>query len=557
MKYVEHNVDLCVVGGGLAGMCTAISAARHGIKVLLMQDRPVLGGNASGEIRMWVCGANGTDVRETGIVEELMLENYYRNPNHSYSIWDSVLYEKARYQQNLTLLLNCTCNQADAEDGHINSITGWQMTNETFHKVTAKYYADCSGDSILAPLTNAEYMLGREARSEYDESIAPEIADKKTMGLSCLFQLRETEKPSPFIRPEWAYEYPDDSYLPFREHYFNTRNNFWWMEIGGLADSIHDTEELKDELLKIAFGVWDHIKNKGDHGYENWDLDWLGFVPGKRESRRYKGKYVVSQKDVEAAGRFDDVVAYGGWTMDDHFPEGFYYQHGTSTIYHPAPSPWGIPWRSLISANVDNLCFAGRNISTTHVALSSSRVMATCGVCGQALGTGVAQAVKSGKALSDVDIPELQKTLMDDDCFIPFIQRQPNELTKKAKINTETVRNGIERGEDNVYIGDSVVFEYDNAEKISEIRLVFDSDLNRHYDNMPCHIKLKEEEYFVPKTIVKKYEVYADGKKVLEVDNNRQRLCRHNLDITAKKIELRLVETWGDKQKRIFAVDLY
>ena len=557
MRTIEHNVDLCVVGGGLAGMCTAISAARHGISVILMQDRPVLGGNASGESRMWVCGANGKDVRETGIVEELMLENYYRNPNHSYSIWDSVLYEKARYQKGLTLLLNCTCNKTDTENGHIKSVTGWQMTNETFHVVRAKFFADCSGDGILAPLTNAEYSVGREGKDEYGESIAPDVADKKTMGLSCLFQVRETENPTEFIRPEWAYEYPDDSYLPFREHKFNPRNNFWWMEIGGLADSIHDTEELKDELLKIAFGVWDHIKNKGDHGYANWDLDWLGFLPGKRESRRYKGKYVITQHDVEAEGRFEDTVAYGGWTMDDHFPEGFYYQHGTSTTYHPAPSPWGIPWRSLISNNIDNLCFAGRNISTTHVALSSSRVMATCGVCGQALGTGVAEAVKSGCSLESVDIAKVRASLMDDDCFIPFTKRAINELTAKAKVNTEIIRSGIERGEDNVYIGDSVSFEYEAPEHISELRLIFDSDLNRHYDNMPCHIKLKEEEYHVPKTMIKEYAVLADGKEVLRVTDNRQRLCRHTLDVDAKKIEIKLIKTYGCEQKRIFAADLY
>jgi hypothetical protein len=281
---------------------------------------------------MWVCGADGQDVRETGIVEELMLENYYRNPNHSYSIWDSVLYEKVRYQENITLLLNCSCHDAKVENGHIVNVKGWQLTTETFHTVHAKFFADCSGDSILAPLTGAAYMVGREARSEFGESIAPETADKKTMGMSCLFQVRETENPSPFIRPEWAYEYPDDSYLPFRDHEFDLDNNFWWMELGGLADSIHDTEELKDELLKIALGVWDHIKNKGDHGYSNWDLDWVGFVPGKRESRRYKGKHIITQNDVEAEGKFEDTVAYGGWTMDDHFPEGFYYTKGTSTV---------------------------------------------------------------------------------------------------------------------------------------------------------------------------------------------------------------------------------
>jgi len=557
MRYIEHNVDFCVIGGGIAGLCTAVSAARHGISVLLMQDRPVLGGNASGEIRMWICGANGQDVRETGIVEELMLENYYRNPNHSYSIWDSVLYEKARYQDNLTLLLNCSCNEAKTDGAHIENVTGWQLTNETFHKVYAKFFADCSGDSILAPLTGAAYMIGREGRDEYGESIAPEVADKKTMGMSCLFQVRETENPKPFIRPSWAYEYTDDSALPFRDHEFDLNNNFWWIEIGGLADSIHDTEELKDELLKISFGVWDHIKNKGDHGYANWDLDWVGFVPGKRESRRYKGKYIITQHDVEAEGKFFDTVAYAGWTMDDHFPEGFYYTKGTSTIWHPAPSPWGIPWRALISENIDNLCFAGRNISTTHVALSSSRVMATCGVVGQALGTGVAQAVKCGTSLEDIDIPSLQSDLLWDDCFLPQIKRVPTDLTLAAKVNTEVIRNGIERGDSNIYMGDSVILSFDEAKYIEGIRLVFDSNLNREYDNMPSHHRLNEDSYFLPKTLVKKYEIYADGMKILSVCDNRQRLCKHSLNVNAKEIEIKLIETHGEKEKHIYAVDLY
>jgi len=226
---------------------------------VLMQDRPVLGGNASSEIRMWVCGADGTDVRETGIVEELMLENYYRNQSLSYSVWDSVLYEKARFQPGLTLLCNCSCHKAEMDGTHIKNVTGWQLTTETFHVVEATYFADCSGDSILAPLTGAQYMQGREARLQYGENIAPEIADKKTMGMSCLFQIREMNSPQTYIPPAWAYEYPDDSALPYREHGFDLKNNFWWMELGGTADTIHDTEDLKDELLKIAFGVWDHI----------------------------------------------------------------------------------------------------------------------------------------------------------------------------------------------------------------------------------------------------------------------------------------------------------
>lgn len=556
MRTVKHKADLCVVGGGIAGLCTAVSAARHGISVVLMQDRPVLGGNASSEIRMWVCGANGKDVRETGIIEEIMLENYYRNQNLSYSIWDSVLYEKARFEPNITLLCNCSCNHAETENGHIKSVTGWQLTTETFHTVEAKFFADCSGDSILAPLTGAHFMLGRESSEEFGESIAPKVSDKRTMGMSCLFQVRETDRPQPFIPPKWAYEYPDDESLNGRDHGFDMTNNFWWIELGGTEDSIHDTEKLKDELLKIAFGVWDHIKNKGDHGYGNWVLDWVGFLPGKRESRRYIGKHIITQHDVEAEGRFPDIVAYGGWTMDDHFPEGFYYPNGCSTIWHPAPSPWGIPWRSLYSENIDNLCFAGRNISTTHVALSSSRVMATCAVVGQALGTGVAEAVKEGVSLDDVDIPALQQTLMEDDCYLPFMKRSVSPLTQKARVNTEIIRNGIERGDENCYKGESVIFTFDEAEEISEIRLVFDSDLNREYDNMPSHYPLEEKDYRLPKTLVKAYSVYADGKLLLSETNNYQRLRRHSVSVKARQIEIHFTETHGSEEYRIFAVDL-
>ena len=174
-----HKVDFCVVGGGLSGVCAAIAAARKGLKVAIMHDRSVLGGNASSEIRMWVCGAHGDNNRETGIIEELELENFYRNPNLSYSIWDSVIYEKVRYEENITLILNCSCCDAKAKNGKIISVKGWQTTTYTWHTVEAEYFADCSGDSILAPLVGAEFTVGREARSKYNESIQPEKADKK------------------------------------------------------------------------------------------------------------------------------------------------------------------------------------------------------------------------------------------------------------------------------------------------------------------------------------------------------------------------------------------
>ena len=200
---IEHKVDFCVVGGGLSGLCAAVAAARHGVKVALVQERPMLGGNASSEIRMWVCGARGKNMLETGLVEELMLENLYRNPDKNYSVWDGVMYEMARNEENIELLLNCSVNQCDMKDGRVASVTGWQMTTQQFHRVEAKLFADCSGDSVLAPLTGAEYRHGRETESEFGESIGRDIApgDTKTMGMSCMIQAREEDRPSDFIPP--------------------------------------------------------------------------------------------------------------------------------------------------------------------------------------------------------------------------------------------------------------------------------------------------------------------------------------------------------------------
>lgn len=232
MQHLTHTVDFCVVGGGLAGMCAAIAAARRGVEVLLMQDRPVLGGNASSEVRMHVCGAHGENNRETGLIEEIALENRYRNPLRNYSLWDSILYEKVRFEPNLTLLLNCSCLDAALEGQRLKAIKGWQLTAETWHTVEAALFADCSGDSILASLTGAEVRVGREARAEFGEDIEPETPDYKTMGMSCLIQARETDRPQPFIPPAWAHVYETDADLPYRGHDLLS-TNFWWIELGG------------------------------------------------------------------------------------------------------------------------------------------------------------------------------------------------------------------------------------------------------------------------------------------------------------------------------------
>jgi hypothetical protein len=573
MKHKNHKVDLCVVGGGLAGMLAAISCARRGAKVLLMQDRPVLGGNASSEIRMWVGGAHGKNNHETGILEEVMLENLYRNPDRIYSLWDSVLYEKAKFEDNITLLLNCSCNSAEMDGNTIRKIKGWSLTTETWHTVEATLFADCSGDSILAPLSGAEFRMGRESSHEFDEDIEPEEADKKTMGMSCLIQGRETDSPKQFIPPSWAYKYTTEEDLPYRGHDVKG-SNFWWIELGGEQDSIHDTEDLRDELLKVAFGVWDHIKNHGDHGADNWVLDWVGFLPGKRESRRYVGDHVLTQNDVRAEGRFDDIVAYGGWSMDDHHPGGMHWK-GQPTIFHPAPSPYGIPYRCLYSKNISNLLFAGRNISATHASMSSTRVMATCAVIGQALGTASAVAIKYGISPREVyqeKLNELQQTLMDDDCYLPWKIREVSALSKSAQLSAsegdpEPLRNGIDRSigdADNGWIGKVgswIEYSFASAQEINEFRFIFDSDLNRKSLNMPCNYPLKPQTARIPETMTKSFRIdFLDDNNswqtLCQEDNNYQRLVRTKKSVKTSAVRFIPLMTWGSEIVHLFAWDV-
>ncbi len=586
MREKEFFVDFCVIGGGMAGLSASIAAARHGIKVALLNDRPVLGGNASSEIRMWICGAHGENNHETGIIEEFLLENSWRNTYPSYSIWDSILYEKARYQENLELFLNTYVDKVYPDWGKksdspcILAIEGSQMTTETRIKVNAKLFADCTGDGMIGALAGAEFRIGREARNEFGESIAPVQADDKTMGLSCLIQARETNRSQKFIPPVWAYKYMTDADLPKREHTVSGDQNFWWLELGGMQDTIHDTEELRDELLKIAFGTWDHIKNHGDHGADRWALDWVGFLPGKRESRRFVGDYILNQNDVLLEGRhFNDIVGYGGWTMDDHFPEGFHYNEA-GTIWHPAPSPYGIPFRSLYSKNISNLMFAGRDISATHCALSSTRVMATCSTLGQAIGVAASIAIKSNllpRDISNSKIPELQQTLMDDDCYLPFNRRTINALTASAKLfsnasDPELLRNGYDRqigtsrNSWDGKVGDWILFDFGKTIKLDTLRFVFDSNLSRTTHNMVSYYTMSPQDFIVPLELVRSFKIEAFlesavgniWKEVFHISENHQRLVKVKLDIAlCSKIKITILSTWGSSTARVFAIDCY
>ncbi len=583
MRTKKHQVEFCVVGGGMSGLCAAVAAARLGIKTLLMHDRPVLGGNASSEIRMWICGANahGKNLRETGIIEEIQLENLYRNNYPNYSVWDSILYEKVAFQENLTVLLNCSCCDAESKNNKIISVKGWQLTTETWHEVHANYFSDCSGDSILAPLSGAEFRQGREASSEFNEDIAPEKADKLTMGMSCLIQARETKTAQKFIPPKWAYKYDDKFFVakfagkmnPFP--YKGGTDNFWWLEFGGEGDTIHDAEKNRDELLKIAFGIWDYIKNVSTGNAEKWVLEWVGFLPGKRESRRYVGDYILTQNDLRAEGRFDDIIAYGGWSMDDHYPDGFYHKGGVPTIFHSAPAPYGIPYRCLYSKNIENLFFAGRNISVTHTAMSSSRVMSTCSILGQAVGTAVALAVKhnlSPRGIYEKKISELQEQLMDDDCYLPWKRRRIGELACGSLISASSgdpsaLINGIDRPigtELNSWqasVGDYVEFKFNSPRKISGFRLIFDSNLKTKILNMPCNYSETIKIFTPPKTLVSDFRIEtmsSAGKWELatEIKGNYQRFVKLSFKTrSTNAVRFIIDKTHGEATVNIFAAE--
>ncbi len=591
LNHITETCDLCVVGGGLSGTFTAISAARHGAKVVLIQDRPMLGGNASSEIRMWVRGARGKYNMETGLVGELRERLHRYNPEALPSKFDAILWDMVKECDNITLYLNTSVLDAKTKEDRILSVTGWQLTTYSYVTVTAKYFADCSGDSILAPLTGAAWRKGREDKQEYGENIAQDVADEKTMGLSVFLCARETDHPVKFVPPPFANVYETDADFAGvkgghvkelgRGHDLRSgEENLWWIELGGDMDSLHDAERVRDELLRTVWGVWDHIKNRGDHGMENWELEWVGFLPGKRETGRYIGDYVMHEHDLTSGGHFPDEVAYGGWGMDDHNPAGMKRGVAATLITH-VPEPYGIAYRSLYSKNIDNLYFAGRNISVTHIALSSTRVMGTCAVIGQAVGTAAAIAVREGISPREVGtkyIDELQQTLLTDGAFLPHIKRRIAPLTSEAAMNlTDDARaileNGVERprqtlGENGIAVkaGDSITFTLPKSAPITGLRLVLDRDWTQESVstshvlrdfpqriNSPAHFDALK----VASTIVGEIIVTADGKEVAHLEDNFLTLVKLPLGITAKTVTVHFAATHGADTFTLFAAELY
>jgi hypothetical protein len=289
---------------------------------------------------------------------------------------------------------------------------------------------DATGDGFVAMQAGAPYRYGREARSEFGESWAPEVADDIVLGSTIMFAARDVGRPVPFVAPEWAHTFPDEASLPFRTHE-SFEAGYWWIEWGGTVNTITDNEEIRKELHRAVFGVWDHIKNRCTvpgvrERAATWTLDWVGHLPGKRESRRFEGDHILTEGDV-MRGLDDvpaDVVTHGGWPIDLHAPDGIYSSDKPCT-QPPLPGLYGIPLRSLYSRTVSNLLMAGRDISTTHVAHGTTRVMKTCAVIGEAAGNAAALALATGctprELASDAHaVAMLQQRLLRDGMYLPL-----------------------------------------------------------------------------------------------------------------------------------------
>lgn len=450
MKRQSWSGDVTVVGGGLAGVCAAIAAAREGARVALVNNRPVLGGNSSSEVRVWVVGATAHGLqrfaRETGIIGELLVENQYRNPEGNPYYWDQVLLDAVRAEQNVQLFLNTDVREVEAvgpaRARHLESVVGWTMGAERLTRYVSPIFIDCTGDGLVGDFVGADYRIGREGRAEYGEDWAPEEPDSELLGSTILFYTKDLGRPERFIAPSIAKDIASTP-IPANRIITTGANGcaYWWIEYGGQIDTVLDNEDIRDELWSVIFGVWDYIKNSGKFDAETLTLEWVGAIPGKREYRRFLGDYVLTQQDVMNQRCFDDAVGFGGWSIDLHPVEGVYAKEPGSKHLYPA-GVYEIPFRCLYSINVDNLLMAGRNISASHVAFGTTRVMATCAVVGEAAGTAAAICATeqcSPRELAAERLGRLRGALMRNDAsLVGALDNDSDDLARSATVRASS-----------------------------------------------------------------------------------------------------------------------
>lgn len=451
-RHVDITTDVAIVGGGIAGVCAALTAARAGAEVTLIQDRPVLGGNASSEVRLWILGATshqGNNNRwaiEGGVIQEILAENLWRNPEGNALILDSLLLEKVVEEPRVRLLLNTAVDAVEKTDATtIAAITGFCAQNATRYRVAAPVFCDASGDGVVGYLAGAAYRVGAEARSEFGEALAPEVAGADLLGHSLYFMTKDVGAPVKYTAPSFALPMAEVERIR-RHRSFDVGTQgcqFWWMEHGGRLDTVHDTETIKWDLWAVAYGVWNYIKNSGLFPEaETRTLEWFGQIPGKRESRRFEGDLWLTQQDIVEQRQHVDAVSLGGWAIDLHPSEGLFGEGPACTQWH-AKGPYQIPYRTMYSKDISNLFLCGRLISASHIAFGSTRVMATCGHNAQAVGLAAATCARLGVGPRDLTEPErmraLQRDLLRAGQHIPGLALEdPDDLARRATLTASS-----------------------------------------------------------------------------------------------------------------------
>lgn len=617
-KWRDEAFDVVVVGGGMTGLCAALASAREGVRTALIHNRSVLGGNASSEIRMHICGADANQFKrnaaETGIIHEILLENKAHNDYYNYSIWDSVLLQTVYRQKGLTLFLNTNMEDADLETDRIRQILCYQSTTETHLCITGQVFIDCTGNGTLGYFAGADFRTGSEGRSEFQEPDAPEEPNGDRMGNTLLFKAVNRGHPVPFRTPDWVRHFSEDD-LKLRGHgnhkplllcptdinYTNQKEapgekkafdcygldyGYWWIELPGKGpDIIDEYETIRDELVRCVYGVWDHLKNSGDHGAEDYDLQWVGMLPGIRESRRLMGDYILTENDVLANRIFPDAVAYGGWPIDNHTPGGLDDKDVMPSTVRHFPGLYTIPYRCYCSGRISNLMQAGRILSASKLAMASSRVMGTCSVGGQAAGTAAAMCVQYGCQPRQVGerIGELQQRLLRSDCYIPgFVNQDAGDLARRARAEASScleghpadkVLNGVSRDTEEAVNcwesdgiraeGETLTLRLDRPARLGQVRLTFDSNLNRAIKITLSAKRMAQQQAGPPRELVKDYEVRlvrnGEAAASRRVEGNYQRL--NVLDFPEKPlcdiVEIRISATNGYPNARIFEVRAY
>jgi len=448
LKRETWSTDLVVAGGGLSGVCAAVTAARQGVQVVLVQDRPVLGGNSSSEVRLWILGAsshlgnNNRWAREGGVIDEILVENLFRNPEGNPVLVDALLLELVAAEANLTLLLDTAVIDLEKAGESIRSVRAFCSQNSTEYLLSAPLFLDATGDGLLGFLAGGAFRMGAEGRAEFGEGMAPPEESAELLGHSIYFYTRNTGRPVKFVPPAFALD--DITRIP-RYRDFNTQEagcKLWWIEYGGLRDTVHDSQAIKWELWKVVYGVWNHLKNSGQFpDAANLTLEWVGLIPGKRESRRFEGDVMLTQRDVVEQRTFPDAVSFGGWAIDLHPADGVYSPKPGCAQYH-SKGVYQIPYRALYSRNVANLLLGGRLISSSHVAFGSTRVMATCGHNGQAVGMAAVLCGRHGvlpRDLTGARLEELQRELLSLGQHIPGVVRQdPADFAQQARLTASS-----------------------------------------------------------------------------------------------------------------------